>query len=32
MKNKEKYVKEIVDIVCEYGSFGVDKRTGSVVS
>lgn len=32
MKNKEKYVKEIVDIVCEYGSFGVDKRTGSLVS
>lgn len=32
MKNKEKYVKEIVDIVCEYGSFGVDKHTGSLVS
>ena len=32
MKNKEKYMKEIVDIVCEYGSFGVDKRTGSLVS
>lgn len=32
MKNKEKYVKEIVDIVCEDVSFGVDKRTGSLVS
>ena len=31
MKNKEKYVKEIVDIVCEDVSFGVDKRTGSLV-
>ena len=26
MKNKEKYTKEIVDIVCEDVSFGVDKR------
>lgn len=32
MKNKEKYVKEIVDIVCEDVSFGVDKRTGSPAS
>lgn len=32
MKNKEKYTKEIVDIVCEDVSFGVDKRTGSLVS
>lgn len=32
MKNKEKYSKEIVDIVCEDVSFGVDKRTGSLVS
>lgn len=32
MKNKEKYTKEIVDIVCEDVSFGVDKRTGSPVS
>lgn len=32
MKNKEKYVKEIVDIICEDVSFGVDKRTGSLVS
>jgi hypothetical protein len=32
MKNKEKYTKEIVDIVCEDVSFGVDKRTGSPAS
>lgn len=32
MKNKKKYAEQIVDIVCEYGSFGVDKRTGSLVS
>lgn len=32
MKNKEKYAEQIVEIVCEYGSFGVDKRTGSLVS
>lgn len=32
MKNKEKYAKEIVDIVCEDVSFGVDKRTGSPAS
>ena len=32
MKNKEKYAEQIVDIVCEYGSFGVDKHTGSPVS
>lgn len=32
MKNKEKYAEQIVDIVCEDVSFGVDKRTGSLVS
>ena len=32
MKNKEKYAEQIVDIVCENVSFGVDKRTGSLVS
>ena len=32
MKNKEKYTKEIVDIVCDDVSFGVDKRTGSPMS
>lgn len=32
MKNKEKYAKKIVDIVCEYGCFGVDKHTGRPVS
>lgn len=32
MKNKEKYAEQIVDIVCEDVSFGVDKRTGSPAS
>lgn len=32
MKNKEKYMTEIIDIVCEDVSFGVDKRTGSPAS
>lgn len=31
MKNKEKYMKEIVEIVCKDGIFGVDKRTGRPV-
>lgn len=32
MTNKEKFTKEIVDIVCADVSFGVDKRTGSPAS
>ena len=31
MKNKEKYMKEIVEIVCKDGIFGVDKHTGRPV-
>lgn len=32
MKNKEKYVKEIVEIVCGRCNFGVNKYTGRPVS
>lgn len=31
MKNKEKYSKEIIEIVCKDGIFGVDKHTGRPV-
>lgn len=32
MKNKEKFVKEIVDIACSGCRFGVNKRTGEITS
>lgn len=31
MKNKERYIKEIIEIVCKDGIFGVDKHTGRPV-
>ena len=31
MKNKEKYAKEIIEIVCKGNKFGVDEKTDEVV-
>lgn len=32
MKNKEKYVKEIIDVSCNGYCFGMDNRTGKITS
>ena len=32
MKNREKFAEQILDLACKWVHFGVDKRTGNVIS